>query len=144
MYETTNWPELKLQRRELRVVLWGVQIVLAATFGIIGVLEIQRPVAELAMQMHWPGLVPEQLVRFIGVVEVLGAFGLVAPAASRIEPLLTPLAAGCLMLVMIFAALFHASALDFGMLPIQTLLGGMAWFVAWGRWKAATIARRDP
>jgi len=139
-----TWEEMRSQRRGLRVALWAVQIALAATFGVVGVLEVAWPPAELARLLHWPALVPDQLVRFIGVAEIVGAFGLVAPAATRIEPMLTPAAAAGLLLIMIFAVLFHASALDFGMLPVQTLLGGLAWFVAWGRWKAAPIAPRLP
>jgi hypothetical protein len=106
---------------------------------------MQRSLAsteELAANMVWPGDVPAALVRFIGVSELLGAIGLVLPSLTRIQPRLTPLAAAGLVLVMILAALFHASRGEWGALPIHAVFAALAGFVAWGRWKAAPIAPR--
>ena len=41
--------------------------------------------------------------RFIGVVEVLGVIGLIAPSVTRIRPGLTPLAACSLVVIMLGA-----------------------------------------
>jgi len=43
--------------------------------------------------LPWVANAPEALVRFIGISELLGAAGLILPAALRIKPYLTPLAA---------------------------------------------------
>jgi hypothetical protein len=143
MSEAMTWMELRAQRRSLRAGLWAAQIALAALFGVLGVMKIVLPMSQLAARMHWPGLVPEEIVRFDGVAELLGAIGLVVPAATRIWPQLTTLAAGGLVTIMIFAGLFNASILDFQLLPLNTALGCAAGFVAWGRWKAAPIAPRS-
>ena len=50
------------------------------------------PIADLAEKMVWPGVVPAELVRFIGLSEFAAAIGLILPAATRIKPVLTPLA----------------------------------------------------
>jgi uncharacterized membrane protein YphA (DoxX/SURF4 family) len=126
----------------LHIALWVAQVVLAAMFGMAGVMKSTAPISELAAQMGWPGVLPPALVRFIGVSELAGAIGLVLPAATRIRPQLTPLAAAGLALVMVLAALFHVARAEWGALPFNFGLGALAAFVAWGRWKKAPIRPR--
>jgi uncharacterized membrane protein len=83
------------------------------------------------------------LVRFIGVCEILGALGLILPAASRIMPKLTVWAAIGLGTVMVLATAFHISRAEYPNAagPIA-LLAGTA-FVAYGRSaKRPIVARR--
>ena len=81
-------------------------------------------------------------MRVIGVAELLGALGLILPAATRVKPMLTPLAASGLATVTLLAAIFHISRGELGALPIPLVLGGLAAFVAWGRAAKAPIAPR--
>ena len=129
-------------RRALNVALWVVQILLAIAFGMSGLMKLTQPVADLAAQMAWVGSVPAALVRFIGLAELAGAVGLILPALTRIQPRLTALAALGLIVVMLLASVVHASRGEFGMLPVNLVLGALAAFVAWGRSKAAPIAPR--
>jgi putative oxidoreductase len=124
------------------VALWIAQILLAAAFGMAGVMKSTAPITELAEKMVWPGAMPAALVRFIGVSELLGAIGLILPAATRIRPMLTPLAAAGLVVVMLLAAAFHLSRGEAGALPINLTLGALAAFVAWGRFRKAPIRAR--
>jgi len=126
----------------LNIGLWVVQVVLALMFGMAGVMKSTAPITELAEKMVWPGAIPEGLVRFIGVSELAGAIGLLLPSLTRIKPVLTPLAAAGLVVVMVLAALFHIPRGELGALPINIGLGAAAAFIAWGRWKAAPIAPR--
>jgi uncharacterized membrane protein YphA (DoxX/SURF4 family) len=126
----------------LHIALWIVQVLLALAFGMAGFMKLTAPVAELAQKMIWPGAVPPALVRFIGASELLGAIGLVLPAATRIRPGLTALAGAGLTLVMVLAAVFHLSRGEAKMLPINLVIGGLAAFVAWGRARRAPIAPR--
>lgn len=75
-----------------------------------------------------------------------GALGLVLPAATRIRPRLTPVAALGLVTVMLLAVLFHVvfhvARGEFQMLPVNVVLGGLASFVAWGRFEKVPIAPR--
>jgi putative oxidoreductase len=82
------------------------------------------------------------LIRFIGVSELLGGLGLILPAASRIRPGLTPLAALGLTIIMVLALGYHVSRGEMSALPIVGALGGLTAFVAWGRAKKAPIAPR--
>jgi putative oxidoreductase len=126
----------------LNIGLWVVQGLLGLAFTMAGVMKSTQPIAALAEKMIWPGVVPEALVRFIGVSELLGGLGLILPAATRIKPGLTPLAAAGLATVMVLAAIFHVSRGEFGGLPVNFVMGGLMAFVAWGRFKKAPITPR--
>jgi len=126
----------------LHIALWVAQILLAAAFGMAGVMKSTQPIADLAAQLVWPGAVPEALVRFIGISELAGAIGLVLPAATRIQPGLTPLAALGLIVVMLLAAGFHVTRGELFALPINLALAALAAFIAWGRGRRAPIAAR--
>ena len=128
--------------KPLHFSLWGAQILLALVFVSAGAMKATKPIAELAAKMGWPGAVPEGLVRFIGISELLGALGLVLPAATRIKPGLTALAGLGLTTVMLLAAIFHVSRGEIGMLPVPFVIGGLSAFVAWGRWRKAPISPR--
>jgi DoxX-like protein len=83
-------------------VLWTIQTVLALLFLVAGGMKLVMPLE--AMQM--PVALPGALLRFIGVCEVLGAAGLILPALLQIQPWLTPVAAGGLMIIMVGAIVF--------------------------------------
>ncbi|MGH2350481.1 MAG: DoxX family protein [Chloroflexota bacterium] len=125
-------------------VLWAVQILLGLGFLASGAMKLTQPYEVLASQMAWVGDVPPRLVLFIGLAEVLGALGLIIPAATRISPWLTPLAAAALALVMLLATLFHLARGELTMAPIPLVFGLLALFVAYGRRTLAPIRPRAP
>ena len=99
----------------MNVALWIVQGLLAALLALPG----------------W-------FLRFLGVAEVLGAFGLVLPGLLRIRPGLTPLAAAGLVIIMIGAVVV---TLVGGMLAVALMdlvVALLAAFVAYGRWRLAS------
>lgn len=128
--------------RTLHIGLWVAQALLAAAFMMTGAHKLFAPIAQLQAQMPWVNGALGGAVRFIGVMEILGALGIVLPAATRIMPRLTSLAAGGLMTVMILATLTHVSRGEFPLIALTLTLGGLAAFTAWGRWKRAPIAPR--
>jgi putative oxidoreductase len=124
----------------MHILLWIVQVLLACAFGMAGVMKSTQPVEALVQGgMAWAGQMPLAMVRFIGVSELLGAIGLILPAATKIKPILTPLAALGLLTIMILAMAFHLSRGEVQATPINIVLGGLAAFVAWGRTKKAPI-----
>ncbi|MGH3713351.1 MAG: DoxX family protein [Micromonosporaceae bacterium] len=88
----------------------------------------------------WYAAVPQPLIVFIGIVEVLGGIGLILPAMTRTAPRLTPLAAAGLTLTMILAAGFHIVRGEYELVPANLVLGGVAAFIAVGRWNLRPIA----
>ena len=126
--------------KALHVGLWVVQCLLGVMFLAVGTMKATQPIANLANALGWPAEVPAALVRFIGVAEFLGGLGLILPAATRIMPMLTPLAGAGLATAMMFATIFHISHGEFGAVAAPLVLGGLAIFVAWGRGMRAPIA----
>jgi putative oxidoreductase len=128
--------------KALHMGLWVVQALLAAAFLAAGAMKLTAPIADLAQQMAWVQSPMGSLTRFIGLVEVAGALGLVLPAATRIKPWLTPLAALGLVIVMALAAITHVAIGEPGAIVAPLVLGSLAAFVAWGRGRRATLAPR--
>lgn len=121
---------------------WGAQVLLAALFGMAGLMKLTAPFPELVAKLVWPGSVPEALVRFIGAAELTGAVGVLLPALTRVQPRLTGLAAAGLVLVMALAVPFHLSRGEVQALGVNLPLAALALFVAWGRLKKAPILPR--
>ena len=119
--------------RALHVSLWLVQLLLAAAFSLVGHTHAIAPIGEAVARAPWVASLPVALVRFIGVAELAGAFGLLVPAATRIQPKLIPLAAAGLATMMALAIPFHLVRGETKEIVINLVLGPLAAFVAWGR-----------
>lgn len=117
----------------MNVFLWVLQIVLAAMFLTAGVMKATQPKDKLAEKLPWVEDFCAGTVRFIGVVELLAAIGLVLPAATGIAPVLTPLAATGLAVVMLLAANTHRRRHETTAIVFNAALFVAAVVVAWGR-----------
>ena len=115
--------------------LWVVQGLLAALFLFAGGMKLVMPIEAMKGPVELPGL----FLRFIGVVEVLGAVGLILPALLRIRPNLTPLAACGLIIVMIGAVGITLQGGDGALAFVPFTVGVLALFVAYGRWRLVPI-----
>jgi putative oxidoreductase len=122
------------------VILWIVQILLALLFGMAGFMKLTQPYEKLQGMMKWVESVPPTGVKVIGFLELTGAIGLLLPSLLRILPVLTPLAAGGLVLTMLGAMALHVQRKEFNVLPINLVLGGLALFVAVGRFAIVPLA----
>lgn len=123
----------------MKVAVWVVSSLLALAFLLVGGMKLATPPAEMTQMSQG---VPVILLRVAGAAEVLGALGLVLPAATRIVPILTPLAASGLVAVMLGATITN---IVIGTYPvaIQTVvLGLFAGFVAWARFTDHAIQPR--
>ena len=114
--------------------LWVVQALLALLFLFAGGMKLVLPLEQLAGPIAMPGW----FLRFIGVAEVLGGLGLVLPSLLRIRPGLTPLAAAGLVVIMIGATALTAS-ISTAQALIPLVVGLLAAFVAYGRWRLVPI-----
>ena len=114
-------------------VLWLAQILLALTFLAAGVLHAFR-YEQARRQLPWVSAVPRDQVRLIGLLELLGALGVILPAVTGVLPWLTPLAAAGLGLIMLSAIVFHLSRREPGNALGLGLLLAVAVFVAVGRY----------
>ena len=128
--------------KALNISLWVAQILLAGMFIMAGAMKIFTPIEELGANAPWVKEMPN-LVRFIGVSELLGGLGLILPSLLRIKPILTPIAAIGIVFIMILAALYHAKMGEFESIGFTVVIALLAAFVAWGRFKKAPILPRS-
>src|SRR2546428_10980317 len=89
------------RKRILTSLLWIIQGLLALLFLFAGSIKLIMPIEMLTAQMPLP--LPGLFLRFIGTAEVTGALGLILPGLLRIRPILTPLAACGLLIIMVGA-----------------------------------------
>lgn len=117
------------------VALWVLQVLLALAFLAVGVshaFAYERGIRQ--PRMGWLQAVGRDNMRIIGILEILGAIGVVAPAATGILPWLTPIAAAMLGLLMVFAAIFHLRRSgEMSNVAVNVVLGVIAFAVAIGR-----------
>jgi uncharacterized membrane protein YphA (DoxX/SURF4 family) len=118
----------------MNLALWIVAIVLAASFAGSGLMKLLVPKDKLVKSgQGWAQDFGANNVRLIGFLEVLGAAGLILPAVTHIAPILVPLAAIGLVLVMVGAAIVHARRHEAMNIAVNVALLALAAFVAWGR-----------
>ncbi len=117
----------------MTMALWIVQGLLAALFLWGGAVKLVLPLDQLTGPISLPGW----FMRFIGVAEVLGGLGLIFPGLLRIRPGLTPLAAAGLVIIMIGATGLGLVSGNVVMVLSPLVVGLLAAFVAYGRWRLA-------
>ena len=127
------------KRSTINIVLWVLQILMALAYLNAGYLKTFRPIQEIAPTIFWVTSVPEPLVRFIGISELLGAIGLILPALLKIRPEFTTLAAAGLTVVMLLANIFHIVRGEYFVLPMTGIFFLVVAFIAYGRWKLSPI-----
>jgi uncharacterized membrane protein YphA (DoxX/SURF4 family) len=118
----------------MNVVLWVIAGLLAAAFLAAGAMKIAQPKEKLAASgMGWVDDFSPAAIKAIGALEVLAAVGLVVPPLLDVAPVLAPLAALGLVLMMIGAAITHGRRGETQMIVVNVVLGVLAAVVAWGR-----------
>jgi uncharacterized membrane protein YphA (DoxX/SURF4 family) len=109
------------------------QFALAGLFLTVGAYKLVAPNAA-RIAFHFPPDMPPGTVLAIGLVEILGALGLVLPLLTGILPWLTPIAAVGLGLVLTIGALFQIARRQYGRLLLTIPVAVLCFFVVWGRW----------
>jgi hypothetical protein len=118
----------------VNIALWIIAGLLAVGFLFFGGTKLVRSREDLiAAGMGFVEYFPLGAVRAIGALEVLAAIGLILPAVLGIAPILVPLAATGLALLMAGAIIVHLRDGEVkGAVPAAVLLL-LAVVVAWGR-----------
>jgi uncharacterized membrane protein YphA (DoxX/SURF4 family) len=119
----------------MNVVLWILAGLLAAVFLAAGASKLAQSKEKLTASpnMAWATGFSSGMIKLIGGLEVLAAVGLILPAALDIVPVLVPLAALGLVLMMIGAAATHARRKESQAIAMNVVLLAVAAVVAWGR-----------
>src|SRR5690349_10042282 len=119
----------------MNITLWVIAGLLAFAFLAAGLTKLSQPKQKLAASpgMNWTENFSPGMIKLIGLLEILAAIGLILPAALGITPVLVPLAALGLALLMIGGAITHARRHELPMIAGNLVLLVLAAVVAWGR-----------
>jgi len=117
----------------MNIALWIIASLLALAFFAAGSTKLLQPKEKLATRMAWTQDFSPGMIKTIGGLEVLAAVGLILPAVLGIVPVLVPLAATGLVLMMIGAAITHLRRKEAPMIVANVVLLVLAAIVAWGR-----------
>lgn len=95
------------------IALWIVNALLALAYLAAGGMKVVRPAEALKKDgLAWVEDFSPSTVKLIGVAEVVGAAGLILPLLTGIAPLLAPIAASALTILMIGAIVTHVRRKD--------------------------------
>jgi len=127
-----------VKSKGLNIALWVAQGLISLTLIWAGYAKLFQPIEETAKMLPWALDNPE-LLKFTGIVDLLGGIGIVLPAALRIQPKLTVFAAFGTIALMIAASIFHVSRGESSLIGMNVFFLLLAAFVVWGRTKKALI-----
>jgi uncharacterized membrane protein YphA (DoxX/SURF4 family) len=114
----------------MNIALWIAQILLACMFIMGGGMKAFSP-TKFRASMPWAKDASNGYLGFIGVVELLGAIGLILPGVLDIAPILTGIAAIGFAIIMIMAISLHAKRKE--NIAFNTVLLLIAIFIIVGR-----------
>jgi uncharacterized membrane protein YphA (DoxX/SURF4 family) len=118
----------------MNIALWIIAGLLAIAFLASGAMKLIQPKERLAaFGWGWVEAFNAGAVKGIGALEVLAAAGLILPAALDIAPVLVPLAAVGLGLLMVGAMITHSRRHEARNMAMALTLLALAALVAWGR-----------
>ena len=120
----------------MNLALWIVAGLLAVAFLIAGVGKVLMPrekIAGMGAASRWVEDFSPGALKAIGALEVLAVLGLILPAALDIAPVLVPLAALGLVLLMVGAVITRIRRHEARFVVGNLVLLALAGFVAWGR-----------
>jgi hypothetical protein len=117
----------------VNIAIWIAQGLLAFAFLAAGGMKLASPREKLiasGKSMAWAEDFSATSIKLIGTAEVLGAVGVVLPAAVGIAPVLSPIAAIGLAVVALGAVVVHLRRRELGVVGAPLLLCLIAIFVA--------------
>jgi uncharacterized membrane protein YphA (DoxX/SURF4 family) len=117
----------------MNIALWIIAGLLAVAFLASGAMKLIQPKEKLASGYGWVEDFSAGTVKAIGTLEVLAAVGLILPAALDIAPVLVPLAAVGLLLLMLGASITHLRRHEAQGMVVTLVLLAVAAVVVWGR-----------
>ncbi|MGQ2991794.1 MAG: DoxX family protein [Brevundimonas sp.] len=124
--------------------LWTFQGWIAMFFIAAGYAKLTEPMENLITLMSWPALVSADLVRGVGIVEMVLALGVLAPLASwRIgRPILMVSGLGLLVLETVMLGV-HVTGQDLGLAVVNLILMALTATVLIGRRPALNLVMRE-
>jgi len=117
----------------MNTVIWIIQGLLAAFFAMPAFTKLTSSQEKLIEKKMLKPVASHLPVRGIGLLELLGVFGIVLPQLTGIMPVLTPIAAVGFALIMIGAFIIHLKRKEYKILPLLVIVFALSLIVAYYR-----------
>jgi hypothetical protein len=115
----------------MRVAYWIVAALLALFYLYAGGIKVARSRDQLRPMMGWVDSVPLRLLRTIGVLEVLGALGLILPPLTGVAAPLALAAAAGLALIQVGGISLHLRRGEAAVIWLNIVLLALAGVAIW-------------
>lgn len=137
----TTTLNIEKKPKGLNIALWIAQGLISLTLVWGAYAKLLQPLEETAKMMPW-ALDNPGLLKFTGIIDLLGGLGLILPAALRVQPKLTVFAAYGIIALMVLGSIFHISRGEAPLIGMNIFILLVAIFIAWGRTKKAPISAK--
>ena len=122
----------KAPSKTLNIALWVAQLVIASSLVWASMLKLFQPIEKLSAMWPWVAQVPVMVVKLTGIVDLLGALGLVMPQLLG-KSKLTAIAAIGIIVLMVSASIFHLSRGEGYLIGVNIMFAVIAAVIVWGR-----------
>ena len=119
----------------MNTIVWILQCLLAVMFTFSGLLILLQPKEKIASKMPFVNDYSSSMVKLVAFSHITGALGITLPLALGILPILTPIAASCLVVVMILALKYNIGRRDTRSIVTDVVIGILFCFIAYYRFK---------
>ena len=126
-------------KKTTNVLLWIAQVLISTSLTWATYVKLFQPIEQLEIMWPWTGDVSPIFVRLTGIIDLLGALGVILPSLFRFKPILAPIAAIGIVSLMISASIFHICRGEASQIGFNIVFAMIAAFIAYGRWKLAPI-----
>lgn len=126
----------------MNLTLWIVAGLLAVAYLFAGsgkLIVSKERISAMSSGARWVDDFSAGAVKTIGALEVLAAVGLILPAVLGIAPVLVPMAALGLVMLMTGAVITRIRRHEFTYMVVDLVYLALAGFVAWGRFGPETF-----
>ena len=119
-------------KQDMNTTLWIVQAIVGAIMFLLGVMKTFQPIQKLN-KFSWTTRSSVGFVRFVGTSELLIGTALILPQLTGVLPILTPLAALSLCMIMVLAIADHVKNKEINEIGKNVIIILLAAFVTVGR-----------
>ncbi|MBP1223670.1 DoxX family protein [Flavobacterium sp. 1355] len=117
--------------KAILITVWIAKIILAISFIWGASLKLFQSIEKLSAMWPWTAEVPLEVVKFTGIIDLLGGIGIIAPALLSLNPKITRITAFAIIALMICAGIFHICRGEGSQIGINVFFALLASFIAW-------------
>jgi uncharacterized membrane protein YphA (DoxX/SURF4 family) len=117
----------------MNTVTWIIQRLLAAFFAMPAFTKLTSSQEKLIEKKMLDPAASHLPVRGVGLLELLGVFGIILPQLTGILPVLTPVAAVGFALIMLVAFIIHLKRKEYKILPLLAIVFALSLIAAYFR-----------